>query len=217
MKITLIGATGFVGQTLLKELAERNHQVKAIARNTDKITIDASNVNKVSLDVNDTEKLADELKEQDIVISAFNPGWNNPNLYDDYLKGAASIEKAAENSGAKRLLVIGGAGTMKIDGNYIVDGKDFPKEIYPGASAVRKYFVEDLSKNEKLDWTFFSPAIEMHPGITTGRTGKYRLGSDSPVFNEENRSMLSVEDLAVAIADEAENANFIKKQFTAAY
>ena len=64
---------------------------------------------------------------------------------------------------------------------------------------------------------FFSPAIEMHPGITIGRTGKYRLGKTSPVFNEEGRSILSVEDLAIVIADELENNTHHQEQFTAAY
>lgn len=40
MKISLIGATGYVGNAILNELLERNFQVTAIARNTDKITIE---------------------------------------------------------------------------------------------------------------------------------------------------------------------------------
>ena len=105
---------------------------------------------------------------------------------------------------------------MQIDGNQLVDGPDFPKEIYPGASAVRDYF-NKLKEEKELDWVFFSPAIEMHPGITIGRTGKYRLGKTSPVFNEEGRSILSVEDLSIVIADELEKKAHHQEQFTAAY
>jgi putative NADH-flavin reductase len=68
-----------------------------------------------------------------------------------------------------------------------------------------------------LDWAFFSPAFEMHQGITTGRTGKYRLGLENPVFDENHRSILSGEDLAVVIADEAENPKHHQIRFTAAY
>ena len=50
----------------------------------------------------------------------------------------------------------------------------------------------------------------MHPGITTGRTGQYRLGNETPVFDENHRSILSVEDLAFVIADEIENQRFSK-------
>ena len=49
MKISLIGATGFVGNAILNELLERNYQVTAIARNTDKITIENENLEKKTL------------------------------------------------------------------------------------------------------------------------------------------------------------------------
>ena len=220
MKIALIGATGYVGNAILNELTNRNYKVTAIARNTDKITNENENITKRNADIFKTEELTEILNGSDVVISAYNPGWTNPNIHDDYLKGAESIQKAVEQSDANRLIIIGGAGTMKIDGNYIVEGPDFPKEIYPGASAVKKYFVENLSKNETLDWEFFSPAIEMNmfsEDKDRGRTGAYRYGNDTPVFDNEGRSRHSVEDLAVAIVDEIEQKQFVRKQFTAAY
>lgn len=218
MKISLIGATGFVGNAILNELLERNYQVNAIARNTDKITIENENLQKNNIDIFNENDLSEAVKDSDAVISAYNPGWTNPNIHEEYLKGAASIQNAVENSGVKKLIVIGGAGTLKIDGNHIVDGPDFPEEIYPAASAVKKYFVENLSKNENLDWEFFSPALEMSSfSEDQTKTGKYRLATDSPVFDEEGRSRHSVQDLAVAIADEIENKKFNHQIFTAAY
>lgn len=218
MKISLIGATGFVGNAILNELLDRNYQVNAIARNPDKITIENENLQKNSIDIFSEEDLAEALKGSDAVISAYNPGWTNPNIHEEYLKGAEAIQNAVEKSGVKRLIVIGGAGTLKIDGNHIVDGPDFPKEIYPGASAVKKYFVENLSKNKTLDWEFFSPALEMNMfSEDQAKTGKYRLGTDSPVFDNEGRSRHSVQDLAIAIADEIENKKFSHQIFTAAY
>lgn len=218
MKISLIGATGFVGNAILNELLERNYQVNAISRNTDKITVESENLQKNSLDIFNENELAEAVKGSDAVVSAYNPGWTNPNIHEEYLKGAASIQNAVENSGVKKLIVIGGAGTLKIDGKHIVDGPDFPKEIYPGASAVKKYFVENLSKNENLDWEFFSPALEMSMfSEDKTKTGKYRLATDSPVFDEEGRSRHSVQDLAVAIVDELENKKFNHQIFTAAY
>ncbi len=218
MKISLIGATGYVGNAILNELLERNYEVTAIARNTDKIAYDYKNLQKKNVDIFNENELAEILGGSDAIVSAYNPGWTNPNIHEDYLKGAASIQNAVEKSGVKKFIVIGGAGTLKINGNYIVDGPDFPKEIYPGASAVRKYFVDTLSKNETLDWEFFSPALEMN--MFSGekeKTGKYRLGTDSPVFDAEGRSRHSVQDLALAITDELENKKFNRQIFTAAY
>ena len=216
MKIALIGATGFVGKALLTEFINRGFEVLAMARNTANVP-KHEGVSAANLDVTNTKNLAALIQGYDVVVSAFNAGWTNPNLYNDLQQGLKSIQAAVEQSGVKRLIVIGGAGTMKIDNEFIVDGPDFPKEIYPGASSVRDYFVNTLRSNNTIDWTYFSPAIEMHPGITTGRTGKYRLGNNTPVFDEEGRSVLSVEDLAVAIADEVENHNYSREQFTAGY
>lgn len=214
MKIALIGATGFLGKSLTNELSNRNHEVTAISRTAQET--DKDNLKYVATDVYNVEALAEVLKGHDAVISAFNPGWTNPNIYADFLKGAKAIQEAVKLSGVKRLITVGGAGSLYIDGKQLVDGPDFPADIKPGAVAAREYL--DIIKEEKeLDWAFFSPAIEMHPGITTGRTGKYRLGTESPVFNEEGRSILSGEDVAVVLADEVENPKHHQVRFTAAY
>ena len=215
MKVAIIGATGFVGSNLVKEAVSRGLSVTAIARNVDKITNE--NVSKKSLDVNNIEGLTEILKGHDVVISAFNAGWTNPNLYDDFISGSKAIQQAVKNSGVKRFIVIGGAGSLyNNDGTQIVDGADFPKNIKPGATAARD-FLNILKGEKELDWAFFSPAIEMHPGVTDGRTGKYRLGGNQPVFDENQVCRLSVEDLAVVIVDEVQQPKHHQEHFTAAY
>jgi len=213
MKIAIIGATGFVGSAILNELASRNQDITAIAR-TPK---DTSNATWKSADIFNVDALAEILKGHDAVINAYNPGWTNPNIYDDFIAGSKAIQEAVKKSGVKRFITIGGGGSLFVaPGLQAVDTPDFPKEYHAGATAARDY-LNILKEEKELDWAFFSPAFEMHQGITTGRTGKYRLGLDNPVFNDEQRSILSVEDLAVVIADEAENAKHHQVRFTAAY
>lgn len=213
MKIAIIGATGFVGSAILNELANRNHDITAIARNPK----DTANVTWISTDIFNVDALAEALKGNDAVINAYNPGWTNPNIYDDFIAGSKAIQEAVKKSGVKRFITIGGGGSLFVAPDLqAVDTPDFPKEYYAGATAARDYL--NIIKEEKdLDWAFFSPAFEMHAGITTGRTGKYRLGLDNPVFNDEQRSILSVEDLAVVIADETETPKHHKVRFTAGY
>ena len=215
-KISVIGATGFVGTQVVKELANRGYQIKALARDISKVP-SIENVEAVQADVYNTEDLTEKLKGSDAVISAFNPGWTNPNIFNDFLKGAESIEKAVEASGVKRFIIVGGAGSLYLEGGVqLIDTPEFPTEIKPGAEAARQY-LEMIKKNDLLDWTFFSPAIEMHPGTAGIRKGTYRTDFESPVFDDDGRSVLSVEDVAVALVDELENNHFIKKRFTAAY
>ena len=215
-KIAVIGATGFVGTQVVKELANRGYFVNALARNTSKIE-ESENVKAVTADIYNTAELSEILKGNDAVINAFNPGWTNPNIFEDFLKGAESIEKAVEESGVKRFITVGGAGSLYIaEGLQLIDTPEFPAEIKPGAEAARQY-LEMIKKNENLDWTFFSPAIEMHQGTAGVRKGTYRTALENPVFDENGRSVLSVEDVAVALVDELENNQFVKQRFTAAY
>lgn len=216
MKVALIGATGFVGSHILQELINRNYEVTAIARNVDKIK-DKPHVLAVQTDVNDEGRLASALKGNDVVISAYNAGWENPEIYDDFLAGGRHILQAVKDAGIKRLIIVGGAGSLKInDESRIVDSPDFPAAIKPGALAAADY-LEVVKREDELDWTFFSPAIEMNPSNSGTRKGEYRTAIGHPVFDHDGKSILSVEDVAVAIADELENNKFIKQHFTAAY
>lgn len=215
MKVAVIGATGFVGQNVVAELANRGHEITAISRQPQALN-DAKAIVTKNVDVNDPIALKEAIKDADVVVSAFNAGWTNPNLYNDFIKGAKNIEQAVKDAGVTRLIVIGGAGSLQIDGKQLVDGPDFPEAYKAGATAARDY-LNLIKEGKDLNWSFFSPAIEMHPGITTGRTGNFRLGKTSPVFNDEGRSTLSVQDLAVVIADEVENNQHAQQHFTAAY
>ncbi|UGU15541.1 NAD(P)H-binding protein [Sinomicrobium kalidii] len=217
MKVALIGATGFVGTNILNELVDRGHEVTAIARTPEKTTVKSNKVTPVKADVLDKEKLPGILSGHDAVVSAFNAGWTNPDIYDDFLRGARAVQEATRKSGVKRFIVIGGGGSLYLKpGLQVIDTPEFPAEIKPGADAARVYLEEIRNENE-LDWVFFSPALEMHRGITTGRTGKYRLGLENPVFDENGKSVLSGEDVGVVIADELENPKHHKQRFTAAY
>ena len=217
MKIAIIGASGFVGKALISEALHRNYEVLSISRSNLKTPQDDHpKLTAKSINIYDVENLAKALEGYDVVISAFNAGWSNPNLYNDNMQGFQDIESAVKLAEVERFIMIGGAGTLSVEGQQLVDATGFPREIEPGASSCRDYF-NILKKENYLNWTYFSPAPGMNPGVTQGRTGKYRLGTQNPVFDEKGRSILSVEDAAVAVIDEVENKQFIKRQFTAAY
>lgn len=215
MKVVVIGATGFVGSHIVNELTSRNIQVTGISRN-EKVS-GKNNLKYVAADVKNVEALAEILKQHNVVVSAFGGGWTNPNIYEDFINGSKAIQQAVKQSGIKRFITVGGAGSLYLsDGTQLVD--TFPQDnpFLPGAKAARDYL--DILKEEKeLDWAFFSPAIDMHQGITIGRTGKYRLGTDYPVMDDDGKNILSGEDLAVIIADEVENPKHHQMRFTAAY
>jgi putative NADH-flavin reductase len=212
MKIALIGASGFVGAAVLKEAVERGHTVTAIVRNPAKVEA-ASNVSVIAADVTDQHRLAELLHGQDVVISAFNGGWGNPDIYARHLSGSKAIATAAKSAGV-RLIEVGGAGSLYApDGSQFVDSPEFPAEWKDGARAARDALTA-LKESDWKDWTFVSPAFVLAPGE---RTGAYRLGGENPVFDDKGESRISVEDLAVALVDEAEAPKHIGQRFTLGY
>ncbi|MDN5285456.1 MAG: hypothetical protein JWR38_1730 [Mucilaginibacter sp.] len=217
MKLALIGATGNVGKTILNEALFRGHEVTAIARDPQKLNITNDKLTLKAVDVFDVDGLAAILAGHDAVISSYNSGWTNPNIYADFIAGSEAIQKAVKQSGVKRLLVVGGAGSLEIaPGVQLVDSPDFPAAYKPGASAARDY-LNILRKEDELDWTFLSPAMNMHPDAHGEPTRKFRLGTDQPVFDEKGVNYILIEDLAVAIINELENNQFIKRRFTVGY
>lgn len=213
--IVLIGASGFVGSAILSEALERGFKVKAIVRNRDKIKLKDKNLELTDVDIMNSDKLADAMKGADIVISAYNPGWANPNIYDDTISGYSSIIDAAKKAGVKRLLVVGGAGSLFVKpGLTLIASGGIPDGIRPGVESLAKVLQEQLMPEKNLDWVFFSPAANLSPGE---RTGKYRLGKNDMIVDKDGESRISVQDYAKAMIDEMEHPQHHRERFTIGY
>ncbi|STZ56159.1 Putative NADH-flavin reductase [Moraxella lacunata] len=215
-KFAVIGATGLVGSAVVKELAERGHNVTAFARNVDKV-YQAHNVQAVAVDVNSPE-FADKLTGFDAVVNAFNAGWENPNIVNDLQTGHANILSAVKRADVPYMLVVGGAGSLNVAPNLqLVDTPDFPADVYPAANVVRE-LLNELRTRTDVNWAFLSPAMmfAINP-VSFEKTGTYRIGGDDVLFNADGTPAdISVADLAVAIADDIEQKAHLHKRFTVA-
>lgn len=213
MKIAVIGATGFVGSAILQEALQRGHEVTAIVRNPDKLT-PHENLHPKQGDVYNEDEVIRLVMGHDAVISAFNPGWSNPDIYSQQIKGTQTIIDGVKKSGVKRLLFVGGAGSLEVKpGVQSVDLPGFPAEYKQGALATREA-LNLLRKEPNLDWSFLSPSADLFPGQ---RTGKFRLGTDQLLADSQGKSRISVEDYAMAMIDEVEKPKHIRRRFTVGY
>lgn len=220
MQVALIGATGFVGAALLQELLQRGHGVVALVRDPSKLPAQPG-LQVVQADVMDAAAVEHAVRGTQAVLSAYNAGWTNPNIYADFMRGSRAIVQGIKAAGVGRYLVVGGAGSLyAAPGVQIVDTPEFPKAIYPGASAARDMFTE-LQQESTLQWTLLSPAVGFHAGSAAqsqGRTGRYRVGSDSPLMQADGQpGDISAQDLAVALVDALEQNLHIRQRFTVAY
>lgn len=213
--VVLIGASGFVGTAILNELLNRGHKVTAIVRDAKKMTVSNPNLTIVEADVTDTDALKEAGKGKDAVISAYNPGWKNPHIYEDTLKNYPLIVASAKQAGVKRLLIVGGAGTLfYAPSKMVMDADDVPAQLLPGIKSLGEFYLNTLRKEKDIDWIFLSPAANMTPGQ---RTAKFRIGKDDLVVDANGDSNISVEDFAVAMVDELEQEKHHKERFTIGY
>jgi putative NADH-flavin reductase len=162
MKVALIGATGFVGAPVLAELLSRGHAVTVLARNPGKLAPQPG-LTVVAADALDAAQVAAAVAGHDAVVSAYNPGWTEPRIYDLFLQGTRAIVEGVKQAGLKRLLVVGGAGSLFVaPGLQLVDTPPFPAEYKQGALAAREA-LNQLKLETSLDWVFLSPPIGWPP------------------------------------------------------
>lgn len=213
MKVALIGPTGFVGSAVLKELLDRGHEVVALARDPSRLTAqDRLTVRQA--DAKQSAQVAAAVEGVDAVVSAYNPGWGVVAIHDEFLEGTRAIYDGVKRAGVKRLLVVGGAGSLyAAPGVQLVDTPEFPEQWKAGALAAREA-LNLIRLETSLDWTFLSPAVHLEPGE---RRGSYRVSLDMPVMDANGPAHVSTADLAVAIVDELEQPRHIRRRFTVGY
>lgn len=213
MKIALIGATGFVGSAILKEALDRAHEVTAIVRHPEKLEPHAK-LRPQQGDISNEDEVARLVAGHDAVISAFNPGWDNPDIYNLQIKGTRSIINGVKKAGLKRLLFVGGAGSLEVKrGVQLVEIPEFPQQWRQGALATREA-LNMLRKETGLEWTFLCPSADLSPGQ---RTGKFRIGTDQLLQDVNKQSRISTQDYAMAMLDEVERPAHIRQRFTVGY
>lgn len=213
--VLLIGATGFVGSAVLNELVSRGHKVTAVARNVEKVA-KSELVDVVKEDVANVDAIAKLAEGKDAIISAYNPGWTNPDIATLIPENYPKILSAAKKSGVERLLIVGGAGTLFCaPGLRVVDSGAIPEEIMGGVRPLGDFYLNTLMNENDIDWVFFSPAgVFDQQGK---KTGSYRLGKDDLIVDAEGNSHISVQDYADAMVNELEKPAHHKERFTIGY
>ena len=196
MKIAVYGATGMVGSRIVEEVRSRGLEVTRISRNADADGLAGS-----AADADFATKVA---ADHDVVVSAIGPSRTD----DDGDAFQRSIANLVDTLSGKRLVVVGGAGSLQVDGVALFDTEGFPPEYQTEARKSAAVLQALRETPSEVDWTYLSPAPVIAPGE---RTGSYRTADETPAGDQ-----ISAEDYAVALVDEIEKPAHRRARFTVA-
>lgn len=170
MRITLLGATGFVGQVLLRHALAAGHQVTVLARHPGKLGSLEPRVTVIPGSYFEDEKLARALSGSEAVISAIGPLGKEAGQPGEYTRAMRSLIGAMKARGIRRLVWIGGA-PLALPGERL----DFTRGLLK--LAIDLLWGKNLlqTKNQEyallaqsgLDWTAIRPP-QIIPGRSAG-------------------------------------------------
>ena len=205
MKIAVVCANGKAGKLIVEEALNRGLDVTAVVRG-------ANNSAAPKALIKDLFDLTQaDLQEFDVVVDACG-GWTEETIPVIPKAGTYLCDLLAGTN--KRLLIVGGAGSLFVNKEHtltVADGPDFPDAFKPLAAA-HQVLLDALRKRNDVQWTYISPAGDFR--ADGARTGKYILGGEELTLNAKGESVISYADYAIALVDEAVNGHNLQKRIS---
>lgn len=212
MKVAILGASGWIGNTIANEAKSRGHEVIALVRDPSKLDGAGFKVRKLNI-LDSQADLAAAVNGVDAVISAI--GGRAQGNHEMVKQVAERLLNELPSTGVKRLLWVGGAGSLEVaPGVSLISTPEFPAEYKGEASAQGEALAVFKASDSTVNWTFISPAAEIFPGEALGQ---YRTGGDQLITDNEGRSRICVADYAKAMIDELESGQHPKQRMGVAY
>ena len=212
-RITVLGGTGYAGAAIAAEAQRRGHHVIAVSRTApEQPTEGVEYVTGSALDPGILDRVLDG---SDVVIEAVSPRGDmvgkEEGLVDDLVARVAGTPT--------RLGIIGGASSLLMEegGPTLFDAHTPPPEVRPEVETGMAILETLKQTADDVDWFYVSPPQEFGSWVPAPDTGRYRLGRDILLRDEEGRSVISAADLARAVLDEIEAPAHRRARFTVAH
>ncbi|MDX0543232.1 NAD(P)H-binding protein [Sinorhizobium medicae] len=216
MSIVVFGASGNIGSDIRKEALSRGHRVTAVTHSSE--LEPAERLTVLKADIADPEEVAGIVGGHDAVISAYGPGLRSHSAENAAVlieKAHVSLFEGVKRAGVRRIIIVGGVGSLKASPGVDVVDSDFYPADHKAHTLRNREILRSLKRGDHdLDWTYISPPLSIKAGE---RTGRFRLGEDALLRDEAGENRISVADFAIAILDELEKGQSIRRRFTAAY
>lgn len=199
MKIAVYGGTGMVGSAIVSEAVSRGHDVTVITRHEATVEGASTRIG----DLANTSDYLEVAKSNDAVVISIPPSRTG----EDHTATLDTHKDIIESRPAGLTFVVGGAGSLEVDGVRLHETEGFPEMFKPEAQTMSTV-LDMYRQSTGFEWTMVSPAPMIGPGE---RTGKFTVGTDSPVGDS-----ISTQDFAIAVVDELENPAHRNSRFTVA-
>ena len=221
LRILVYGATGKIGTHVVDEALERGHVVTAVSRDPSRIQQQHDNLSAVVGDLLDSISIANLVIDQDVIIVSVRGIVGKPKIPENAIQriGVERVVNVLRDFGdnAPRLIHVGGSGTLEVEPGVLYADK-IPKLFLPKSLEVeiqgQILVLEYLRTVYDVSWSYATPAKNFTNGK---RTGTFRIGGDTVLEDSRGRSRISRRDFAVALIDEAENADYVQQRFSVAY
>lgn len=221
LEIVIYGATGEVGSHVVQEALDRGHRVIAVSRKPSQVEMRHPNLSVVKGDLLDKASVIETVTGKDVVILSVRGVIGDSGLPESALQFIAA-EMLVDvlfpiPDSAPRLLHVGGSGSLEVEPGVLFAEK-LPTILLPRDLEIeilgQILALEFYRKVHDVNWTYVTPPKNFTNGP---RTGVFRIGGNRALEDKRGRTRVSRADFAVALIDEAEQAQHPRQQISVAY
>jgi len=222
MLLALTGATGFIGQHLLRELPKRGHRLRVLLRRPAPVSIAAASA--VIGDLARPRNMAAALEGVDAVIHSAGIAHAMSGIpEDDYrvvnTEATIGLARAARRAGAKRFIFLS---TIRAQCGPATDAvmteavEPAPTDAYGKSKLAAERGLAEVD----IDWVALRATLVYGPGVKGNMAQLMRLARSPvplPLGNlRARRSLLAVENLAAAIETVLATSQTLRRALIAA-
>ena len=197
MKIGVIGTNGNLGNKIVRQALDRGLDVKAF------VYMGACLDQRViSIEKNVFDLTKDDICDLDVIISAFGSGFQaDPTINEMVFLQYIALLKDTPI----KLVTIAGAGSLYSDSSHTLfeyETENHPSKLKDISKNIR-LGIDTLEKEKSFDWTVVCPSRRFN--LNGSLSKDYIVGTDCEIiYNEDQQSYVTYEDLANAMIDIAE-------------
>lgn len=151
MNILVVGGTGFIGQSLTRELSDRGHDVAVLSRSP---AADPSGIESVAGDVRNADSIADAFEGREVVVNLvalsplFEPS-GDATHETVHLDGTRNVVQAAETHGVEKIVQMSAIGADPDGSTAYIRAKGRAEDIVTASS---------------IEWSIIRPSVVFGDG-----------------------------------------------------